>query len=192
MACRFALNKTYTMKKISFLLISTLLISTFSSCNAIDKLTQFEVSYDTKFTIPSTIGIDLPFNIPTPDITTNISEKLANEQTNKELIEQLFLRKLILTTQNPKGKSFSFLKNVDLYLKTNSLPKVKVAYKHNITNSIGSELKLDIVKDVDLQEYVKDDHFTVEAEVTIDEITLEKIEIKADLTFWVDAKILGI
>jgi len=178
--------------KNTILLSTIILIISFTSCNAIDKLTQFEVDYSTKFTIPSTIGINLPFNIPTPDITTNISEKLDNEQTNKELIEQLYLKELILNVTNPSNKTFSFLKNVDLYLRTDKLPKIKVAYKYNIPSDIGGELKMDLVKDLDLQEYVKEDNFIVETEVTIDEITLEAIDIKADLKFWVDAKILGI
>jgi len=179
------------MKKqilVLFLLVSI----SFSSCSSLDKLTQFSVDYSTNFIIPATLGINLPFNIPTPNIKTNFSEKLENNQTDKELIEQLFLKKLLLSIKKPNNKSFRFLKDIDLYLKTNNLPLIKVAYKHNIQNTIGGTLELDIVKDLDLQEYVKEDEFTITTEITIDEITLEEIEIKADLTFWVDAEILGI
>lgn len=40
--------------------------------------------------------------------------------------------------------------------------------------------------------YVKEDNFEIEIELTIDQITLESIDITADLKFWVDAEILGI
>lgn len=175
------------MKKISLLFITFILVG-FSSCNGLDRLTQFDIDYSADFTIPSTIGINLPFNIPVPSITTNISEKLANEQTNTNLVEQLFIKNILLTIKNPSNKSFSFLENIDLYIKTETLPKIKVAYKHDITNEIENILDMDIVENVDLQNYIKEDNFEIEVEVSIDEITLEAIDITADLKFWVDAK----
>lgn len=178
------------MKILKILLLS-IVFTTFNSCKEIDKLTQFDIEYSTQFTIPSTIGINLPFNIPTPDITTNISKELDNEQTNKDLIEQLYLKNLELKILTPNNKTFGFLKHIDLYIKTENLEKVKIAYKNNITNSTGKRLTLDIVKDLDIQEYIKEDSYSIETEITIDEITLEKIKIEAFLKFWVDAKILG-
>lgn len=79
-----------------------------------------------------------------------------------------------------------------MYLKTETLPAIKVAYKHDISKEIGNVLDLDVINDIDLQSYVKEDDFEIKVEVTIDEITLESIDITTDLKFWVDAKILGI
>jgi len=177
------------MKKI--ILVLLIVTAGITSCNKLDKLTQFEVKYSETFTIPSTIGINVPFNIPTPDITTNISKELENNQSNKELIEQIYLRKLLLTIESPSDETFSFLKDIDVFIQADGLPKVKIAYKYNITNNIGKELDLDVV-DQDLQEYIKKDKYTISVKTTTDETIFQEVKIREDLTFWVDAKILGI
>ncbi len=180
------------MKNKYILLFVATIILLLGSCKEIDKLTQFKVNYSAQFTIPSTIGINLPFHIPTPNIPTDISNKLENNQTNKELIEKLLLQKLTLVILNPSSEDFSFLKEVDLYIKTDNLPQIKVAYKHNISNTIGGQLDLDIVPDLDLQAYIKEPSFTLDSKIVTDELILQAIDVKADMTFWVDAKILGV
>jgi len=178
------------MKKITIVLFIALLVS-FTSCDKIDKLTQFEIDYTSSFKIPSNLGINLPFNFPTPDIETNISEELENNQSNKELIEQIFLKKFLLTIESPDNQTFRFLKDIDVFLVADGLPKVKIAFKHNIKNSIGQELDLDVIEQ-DLQEYMKKDKYSIDVSTTTDETILQEVKIRTDLKFWVDAKILGI
>lgn len=172
-------------------ILFAVLFTSFISCKQIDKLTQFEIKYSTNFKIPSTIGINLPFNVPTPDIETNISEKLENNQSNKELIEQIYLKQMLLTIESPNNQTFRFLKDIDVFLLAEDLPKIKIAFKHNINNDIGQELDLDVIEQ-DLQEYIKKDFYTIDVTTTTDETIFSEVNIKADLKFWVDAKILGI
>lgn len=40
-------------------------------CKAVDKLTHFDMDYDESMVISSLIGVNLPFNLWTPAITTN-------------------------------------------------------------------------------------------------------------------------
>ena len=178
--------------KTSIKIFAILFIIALSSCKAFDKLTQFEMDYSTNFTIPSSIGINLPFNLPLPSINAKISEKLENEQTNTKLVEHLFIKEILLETEYPNNKTFQFLKNVELYIKTDDLPAILVAHKYNIYNSIGTKLVLDIEAGQDLEAYIKQDSYTIETKVTIDELSLEAIDLRADLVFDVDAKILGI
>jgi hypothetical protein len=129
-------TKHYNHEKIS--LLFTIIISI--SFTAIDRLTHIDIYYSADFTIPSTIKVNLPFNLPVPKIKTNINKKLANEQTNKELIEQLFVRSILLTMKNPIDKSFNFLNDIDLYLKTETQPKVKLPI--NMTFLAKSKINL--------------------------------------------------
>ena len=48
-----------------------LVLFTFNSCKTIDKLTQFNMSFNQTVVIPSSTGISLPIDLITPDIETN-------------------------------------------------------------------------------------------------------------------------
>lgn len=178
------------MKKTIIFLFALMLVTT--SCSKLDKLTQFEIKQSVDFEIPVPAGgINLPFDIPTPDIESTLSKDLENNNSNKDLIEKIYLKEFNMVIENPSSQTFSFLKNIDIFIKADGLPKLKIAYKHDIDNSIGQDLVLDIV-DQDLQAYLKKDNYSMDITTTIDEIITNKVELRADLKFWVDAKILGL
>jgi hypothetical protein len=71
------------MKKIILVLCITLSVL---GCKKIDELTQFDMEFNETTVIPSTIGINLPFNIFTPDIETNSESTFEVNDTRKDLI----------------------------------------------------------------------------------------------------------
>jgi hypothetical protein len=105
------------------------------------------------------------------------------------MIESVKLEEMKLTITSPAGKSFSFLKDIQLYLSAPNLPEILVAEKLNVSSTTG-ELLLD-VKDVELKEYLKKDKLSLRSQVLTDEMLTQSIQIKADSRFFVDAKILG-
>lgn len=172
-----------------FLMLILAFIITSQGCDKLKKLTQFRVNYSTDFSIPSSIIVNVPISLPSPDINTNSSQTFANNNTSAELIESVKLEEMKLTISSPAGEDFSFLKDIQIYLSADNLPEILIAEKLNI-NSTSSELFLDI-KNQELKEYLKKDKIVLRSKAVTDEIITQTIQIKADSRFFVDAKILG-
>lgn len=69
------------------LAFSILAILLSSSCKSVDKFTQFDLPYQAETTIPAALGINLPFDLPTPAIKSNIEQSYEVNNTRKSLIE---------------------------------------------------------------------------------------------------------
>jgi len=162
-----------------------------SACKEVDKLTQFNMDYDESVTIPSTIGINLPFNLFTPPITTNSTESFEVNDTRKDLIEQIILKEMTLSISSPSGEDFSFLKSIEIYMSADGLDEIKVAWKDTIDNSVGNSIALE-TSSSDLQEYIKKDDINLKVTTVTDELILTDYEVNIHSNFFVDAKILGI
>ena len=160
-------------------------------CKTIDKLTQFNMDYDATVTIPSTIGINLPFNLWTPNIKTNSEETFQINDTHKDLIEQIVLKELKLNITSPQGEDFSFLKSVEIYISAEGLDEVKAAWKYDIPDDVGASITLEPT-DADLKEYIKKDEFKLKITTVTDELILMDYDVEVKAKFFVDAKILGI
>ena len=161
------------------------------SCKEVDKLTHFNMDYDENVTISSTIGINLPFNLFTPDITTNSQQTFQINDTRKDLIEEIRLTGLVLEIVNKTDKDFSFLKSVKIYIGAEGMDEILVAWKEEIENDVGKTLHLETSSD-DLKEYIKKDEFYLKLTSVTDKLILSDYEINVQAGFFVDARILGI
>lgn len=162
-----------------------------TGCKKLDKLTQFNMDYDRDIVYSAGLPVNLPFNISSPDMFTNSEQEFAINDTRKDLIESIKLTDLKLTITSPAGKTFSFLKDVRIYISAPSLPEVEIANKLNIDNSVGDELKPTIF-DAELQDYIKADKFMLRVAGTTDEILTTQVNVHVYSNFFVDAKILGL
>ncbi len=161
-----------------------------ASCDVIDEFTKFDIEYNTQVTIPSSTGINLPFNINTPETETNSENTFESNDTRKELIEEIKLTKLELVLSSPSDADFSFLESVDVYISAEGLDEVKIASKTEVPEMI-SVLSLDVF-DTDLKEYIKKDRYKLRLNTVTDEVITSDHTIDINSTFFVDAKILGI
>jgi len=101
------------------------------------------------------VPFSLPFEIPTPDITTNSEQELNNNNTKANLVKDVSLEELKLTIVSPSGKTFSFLKSVHIYISTNDDDEVELAYKDNIESKYPNEQGLESKFIKCIQEYRK-------------------------------------
>jgi len=189
--CLLYFNSKQMNLKVVFSYIFFALIFLFGSCKKIDKLTQFDMDYNETISIASTIGINLPFNLITPNITTNSQETFAINDTRKDLIENIQLTQMRLNLFSPVGEDFSFLKSIEIYIGAEGLSEIKVAWIKDIDNSIGNTLHLS-TSSSNLKEYIKKDEFYLNVTSVTDELILSDHEMEVLSTFFVDAKILGI
>src|ERR1043165_637964 len=149
------------------------------------------MDYESDITYNAGLPINLPVNIQTPDMATNSEQEFAINDTRKDLIESIKLTQLKLVITSPAGETFSFLKDVRIYISSPGLPEVEVAEKLNIDNSVGGELQLDVFN-TELREYIKTDKFSLRVASTTDEVLTSNVNAHVYSNFFVDAKILGL
>ena len=178
------------MKKVIFVFGIVVLLA-FSGCKVLDKLTQFHIKYDTEVVIPATLGVNLPFDIPTPDIATNSNSEFQVHNTHKNLIDIINLTKMDLTIASPSTANFNFLKDIEIYMSTSSLPKVKIAWLYNIPKAGLKTISLE-VSNANLKQYIISDTIKLQTKVTTRELISRQIKINVHSDFFVNAKILGI
>lgn len=162
----------------------------FITCDKIDNLTKFHIDYDTQVTIPSSAGVNLPFDVLTPDTETNSESKFDSNDTRKDLIEEIKLTQLQLVITSPSNTDFSFLESIEVYISADGLEEIKIASKVDVPEGV-STLDLD-VSDADLKEYIKKDSYSLRLNTVTDEAMSQDHVIDVKSTFFVDAKILGL
>jgi len=179
------------MKIILYLLIFASL-TLVGSCKKFDEKTQFDITINETVEIPSIVGVNLPFNLPTTSIHTEINEQLEIKDKKKEKIEYINLTELKLSILNPSNKNFNFLKAVEVYISAENLPEILVAKEDNMPNANAQEVYVSPIEKLDLTEYVKKDAIDLKVVVTTDETIFQKVTIDVQSSFWIDAKVLGI
>ncbi|NJB36772.1 MULTISPECIES: hypothetical protein [Flavobacteriaceae] len=176
------------MKK---LLVLMLTLGLAIGCDKIDELTKFEMDYEQEVIIPSTTGIDLPFDVFTPETETNSESEFEINDTRKDLIEEIKLIELVLQIENPTDSDFSFLESIEVFIAAEGLEEQRIAFEEEVAPDTGMRLMLN-TSDIDLQDYIKKDSFTLRLKTVTDEIINQDHTIKVKSVFFVDAKILGI
>ncbi|MDF2450143.1 MAG: hypothetical protein K0R26_2647 [Bacteroidota bacterium] len=159
------------------------------SCKKIGKLKEFDLHYSNEVTIPASSSIiSLPFDIRTPETTTDTKDDYKNEGTTSKLIERVTLTDLTLTIQSPPGGNFDFLNSIEIFLASPNNSEVMVASKYHIPETGLSSLSLD-VKGTDLKNYMQDNSFSLRLKITTDRTLSNDLTIRADETFRVKARL---
>lgn len=153
------------------------------------KLTQFYVDYNSSVVIPSTFGQLVPFSVYTPEMETNSEAEFQSNNTRKDKIEEIKLDQLVLRIISPQNETFSFLNSIEVYISSPNVAEKKVAYRESIPSDIGQQLVCEIV-DTELQDYIKDDTFTIRLRTVTDETIPNDVEVNVYSKFWVDAKLV--
>lgn len=139
--------------------------------------------------IPASTGINLPFNILTPNVETNSESTFAANNTKKDFIEEIRLTKLDLRITSPSNGNFGFVKSMSIFLSADGLSETKIAWVENVPSNVGNSLYLD-VSGANLKEYIKKDKYTLRLNTVTDEIITSDYQINVHSVFFVDAKLI--
>jgi hypothetical protein len=176
--------------KVFFIIIGLAIFVLSNSCKKIDELTKFEMEYDATVVIPSSSGINLPFNVYSPSVSSNAEATFEINDTRKDLIEEILLKEMVLRVDAPNGGDFGFLESVEIFINAQDLDELKIAWYYNVPDSQGNTLDIFTTAE-DLKEYIKKDSFTLRVNTVTDEIVTSDYHINIFSRFFVDAKILG-
>jgi hypothetical protein len=171
--------------------IAALIVLTSTHCKRLSEFTQFEMNYMDTTVIESLVGINLPFNLISPNIKSNSETEFSIHDTRKDLIEFISLTELEMRLLTPSEKDLSFLKSIDIYIYAEGLDETLIAWKYDIPDTIGDTLILETTSE-DLQDYIKKDIFNLKIQTVTDKLILSDHEVEIYSAFFVDARILGL
>ncbi len=163
-----------------------LLFITASSCDTVDEWFTFEINHSTEIKVESNvIPFDPPANMPTPDITTNAEQSFENNNTRKHLIKDIKLKSLKVSVQEPPDKTLSFLKEIYVYISTDTYEELLIAESTDIPKDAKSiSLK---TTDKSLDKYVKSEKYNLRTQIVTREVITSDVTLDVDLTFLVTA-----
>ena len=177
------------MKKMLLIIVGLMLI--YGSCKVIDKLTHFNMDYNSTITIKSSFFIDVPFDVWTPDIPTDSKQSFENNDTRTDLIEVISLTKLNMNIKSPADQTFDFLKSIEIYINADGLDEKKIAWINDIPKTGVKSISLETSSD-DLKDYIKKDNYSLRTHSVTRELISKNTDVDINSSFFVDAKILGI
>ncbi len=155
------------------------------SCDSINKLTEFEYSINDQVTIPSSIPLQLPFSINSPDVETNSTATFESNDTRKDLIKEIKLIELVLSVEQPDEQDFSFLESIGVFISADDLPEVELASQQTVDmNSRSIQLE---TTGTDFTEYLSKERIDIRVNTITDELITQDIGIDMDITFLVSA-----
>jgi hypothetical protein len=162
-----------------------------SSCELFDQATkvEFDMEFSSEVKVPPSSGLNLPFDLFTPNITTNSESTFGVQNTQKELVETVNLTSLVLTITSPSSQRFDFLKDITLYINADGLGETQIAFANDIPDNIGTELELTVVAN-NLRDYIVKDKFTIRVETVTDETINQEVKIDIDSKFRIIADVL--
>ncbi len=173
--------------RIVFFACMLFILSTFS-CDEINDLIAFNVDQSANFTIPSTVVVDIPINIPTPPINISSNQEFSQNNTNADLVKDVNLTKLDLNITAPDEKGFGFMESIFIYIDADGLNEVLLASMENIPEDAGQVISLETTE-ANLAEYIKAGNFSLRNNFTIREATSQEVDIRMDMTFRISAEI---
>lgn len=173
------------MKYAAFISLALLFITALS-CDKVDELLTFELNHSTEVTVKgSVVPFEPPTNMPTPDITTNAEQSFENNNTRKDLIKDIKLKSLDISVQAPPEKTLSFLKEIYIYISTDSHGELLIAENTDIPKDVKS-VSLETTEE-SLDKYVKSEAYNLRTQVVTREVITDDVILDVDLTFLVTA-----
>ncbi|MEA4936976.1 MAG: hypothetical protein VB102_10080 [Paludibacter sp.] len=175
------------MKVKSSLLLICILITGFS-CEQINDLLTFNVKSSTSITIPASSPLSLPFEMMTPEIQTGSSQDFENNNTRADLVKDVKLEELKMTITAPEGKTFSFLKSIQIYISAENKDEILLASAENISSATNT-ISLATTQEK-LDEYIKANGYRLRTKTVTRETLTRDVTIKIDMKYKVTADVL--
>jgi hypothetical protein len=173
-------------RKLLLLLFISFLFSHIS-CKKIEELLTFNINVENNFTVGASGPLSIPFEILTPQVTTNSTQQFQNNNSEVNKVKDIKLKKVDLQIVSPAGKTFSFLQSVHIYVSTNASDEIELAYLDNIS-STATSISLTPTS-ISLDKYVKAPSYSLRTKIVTKQTLAQDVEIKNVCQFQVTANL---
>ena len=174
-------------KKLLFVPAFIALLLSAISCKKINELLTFNVNVENNFTVGASGPLNIPFDILTPQVTTNSTQQFQNNNSDINRVKDIKLTKVDLQIVSPAGKTFSFLQSVHIYISTNANDEIELAYLDNISSS-ATAISLTPTS-ASLDKYVKASSYSLRTKIVTKQALSQDVEIKNQCQFQVTANL---
>jgi hypothetical protein len=157
------------------------------SCKKIEELLTFNINVENNFTVGASGPLSIPFEILTPQVTTNSTQQFQNNNSEVNKVKDIKLKKVDLQIVSPAGKTFSFLQSVHIYVSTNASDEIELAYLDNIS-STATSISLTPTS-ISLDKYVKAPSYSLRTKIVTKQTLAQDVEIKNVCQFQVTANL---
>lgn len=166
----------------------TIIIIAFG-CQEINKLTQFNLTYNEQITLPVVVSTDSTILVQTPDIPTTTESIYQTNNTSKNLISTILLSEMEIYHASPESGNLNFLSSIEIFITGENLSEEKIAWKYDIPETIGDTLILE-TGDVNVKEYLNSEYFSLKINFSCDSTVLEEQLIDIQSLCTVKAELL--
>ena len=175
------------MKKLILIVFLTGFL--FNSCKVLDDVTTFNIDINTNFNIDANTVANTSYiiglEIPTGDITT----ALENNNTHADLVDEINITSCIMTITSPNGGTFEFLEQITVFVNADGLTEKRIAWSDTLNSNNNITLILDA--ETNLKDYLTSDSFSIHVEGLNNQDLTEDYHIDLDMSFLVNAQLLG-
>jgi len=173
--------------KLLFLPAFLILLFAGASCKKIEDLLTFNINVENNFTVGASGPINIPFDVLTPQVTTNSTQQFQNNNSNVDKVKDIKLKKVDLQIVSPAGKTFSFLESVHIYISTNASDEIELAYLDNVSTTSTSISLTPTTASLD--KYVKAASYSLRTKIVTKQVLTQDVEIKNLCQFQVTANL---
>ena len=175
------------MKKKSISLFLLVCLNFFLGCKKIDELTEFDLEYSTEITIPASgLSINQPITLNTPEIPTNGSSKFTENNTTKNLIDEIKLTRFNISVVTPSGANLDFMNSLEIFIAAGNISETMFAKKVPVPP--GSAFVSMDLEGQNLKDYIFEDKFKMRLRLVPDQVLSADVKIKIDQTMHVKGK----
>jgi hypothetical protein len=165
-----------------------LLMLALCSCKNAGDVTFYE-SFNESFSVPALTLAGATDTFSTPSIPNDLDSLMKANNTSANLVQSVKLQAMTLTITAPAGQNFSYLKSVQVFILTDSLPAVEIANQYTIS---GTSDTLNMNADnAQLKPYLLSSNFQIKFLVTNNQATTAAQTVNAYLRFQFVANILA-
>jgi hypothetical protein len=184
---KFKFNQTRSLVGVLLITITLFLMS----CGEDNDPTtiEFDLDYTSSISVPANSGLNLPFDLLSPNVTTNAESTFGSNNTNKDLISEITLSELVARITSPNDQRFDFVDDITLYINADGLSELELATVTDVSDNIGTTLEFTTTGN-NLKDYLIKDQFQIRAEVTTDKNITEEVNIELDSKFSVLADLI--
>lgn len=169
--------------------IFCLLLTLTTSCKKLRELTRFTVTDTAYVTIPSGGVINLPFRINTPEIQSTSSQEYASNDTRADLVRTAFLRSVVMRIHTPNTADFDFLSSLEVFIASEGMEEVKIAYINNIPQQGLQSLDLITESSVDLKAFLQAESYALRVQVVTRQLPSSDITLEIESKYLVEADV---
>lgn len=165
------------MKNLTLLLLSTILLT---SCATVQSIIKSTFPYTANLVVPADAKANT--TLSAKSTATSIDQVVGN-QNGISYVKDVRIASVKLNAFNPSNTNLGAFKSVKLFISSEGSGEIMVASRTDIQPNIGSNLVLDIDNSIQLDNYVRDSHFTVRLEYSLRNDTNAEINLKTTLSF---------